>query len=45
MIARLYTDALYSVLGQGRKFEAAHYARRLADLPGDWPPPQTSEPS
>jgi hypothetical protein len=45
IIARLLSDDLYSALSESREFDPADYARRLADLPGDWPPPQTPEPS
>lgn len=45
MIARLLRDDLDNALTEHREFDAADYARRLADLPGDWPPPQTPEPS
>jgi hypothetical protein len=44
MIARLLSDDLYSALNDSREFDPADYARRLADLPGDWPPPQAPEP-
>jgi hypothetical protein len=44
MIARLLSDDLYSALSEHREIDPADYARRLAELPGDWPPPQTPEP-
>jgi Domain of unknown function (DUF1841) len=44
MIARLLSDDLHTALTERREFDAADYARRLAKLPGDWPPPQAPEP-
>jgi hypothetical protein len=44
MVARLLSDDLYGALSESREFDPADYARRLADLPGDWPPPQTPDP-
>jgi hypothetical protein len=43
MIARLLSDDLYSALSESREFDAADYARRLAELPGDWLPPHSHE--
>jgi hypothetical protein len=45
MIARVISDDLHGALNERREFDPADYARRLADLPGDWPPPQPREPS
>jgi hypothetical protein len=40
MIARVITADVYGALRDEREFDAADYARRLAELPGDWPPPE-----
>jgi hypothetical protein len=40
MIASLVTEDVYRVLKEGRKPGPAAYARRLNELPGDWPPPE-----
>jgi hypothetical protein len=34
------TEAVYETLAQKRPFDRADYVRRLAELPGDWPPPE-----
>ena len=39
MIASLVTEDVYGVLQEHRKPDPAAYARRLSELPGDWPPP------
>ena len=39
MIASLVTEDVYGVLTEHRKPGPAAYARRLNELPGDWPPP------
>jgi hypothetical protein len=39
MIARLLSDDLYNALTERHEFNAVDYTRRLAELPGDWPPP------
>jgi hypothetical protein len=33
------TEAVYETLAEKRPFDRADYVRRLAELPGDWPPP------
>jgi hypothetical protein len=43
MIARLLSDDLHTAVTEHREFDAADYARRLAQLPGDWPPPQAPD--
>jgi len=40
MIASLVTEDVYGVLQEHRKPDPAGYARRLNQLPGDWPPPK-----
>ena len=40
MIASLVSEDLYGVLQEHRKPDPAAYARRLNELPGDWPPPK-----
>jgi Domain of unknown function (DUF1841) len=40
MIAAVVSDDLYQALHEDRPFDAADYARRLEELPHDWPPPQ-----
>ncbi len=42
MIAALVTDDVYGAVSERRQFDRADYARRLNELPGDWPPPQTA---
>ena len=44
MIAAVVTDDLYQARNEHRPFEPADYARRLAELPGDWPLPQALRP-
>ena len=39
MIAALVTDDVYGAISERRRFDPADYARRLSELPGDWPPP------
>jgi Domain of unknown function (DUF1841) len=39
MIASLVTEDVYGVLAEHREPDPADYARRLNELPGDWPPP------
>ena len=34
------TDAVYGALSERQPFDRADYVRRLAELPGDWPPPE-----
>lgn len=40
MIAAVVSDDLYQALHEHRPFDLADYARRLGELPADWPPPQ-----
>jgi Domain of unknown function (DUF1841) len=40
MIASLVTEDVYGVLAEHRRPDPAAYARRLNELPGDWPPPR-----
>ena len=42
MIAALVTEDVYSALKEHRQPDPAAYTRRLSDLPGDWPPPETA---
>jgi hypothetical protein len=39
MIAAVVSDDLYAAMTEHRKFDEDDYARRLSELPGDWPPP------
>jgi Domain of unknown function (DUF1841) len=41
MIASLVTEDVYGALNEHRQLDPAAYARRLSELPGDWPPPET----
>ena len=34
------TGAVYHSLAEKRPFDRADYVRQLAELPGDWPPPE-----
>jgi hypothetical protein len=34
------TEAVYRVMSEEQSFDRADYLRRLAELPGDWPPPE-----
>ena len=34
------TEAVYGALSERQPFDRADYMRRLAELPGDWPPPE-----
>lgn len=34
------TEAVYETMAAKRPFDRADYVQRLAELPGDWPPPQ-----
>ena len=45
MIAALVSDDLYHAMNEHRLFDPGDYARRLNELPGDWPPPQPPGPS
>jgi hypothetical protein len=40
MIASLVTDDVYRAISEHRRHDPASYARRLSELPGDWPPPE-----
>ena len=40
MIASLITEDVYWALKEHRQPDPAAYARRLGELPGDWPPPE-----
>jgi hypothetical protein len=40
MIAALVTDDIYYAVQEHRPYDNADYARRLNELPGDWPPPE-----
>jgi hypothetical protein len=40
MIASLVTEDVYRALNEHRYHDPASYARRLNELPGDWPPPE-----
>jgi hypothetical protein len=42
MIASLVTEDVYWALTEHHQSEPAAYARRLKELPGDWPPPETA---
>jgi hypothetical protein len=44
MIARVISDDLYQALNESRRIDTADYARRLEQLPGDWPPPRPAGP-
>ena len=39
MIAALVSDDIYRTMAEHQTVDPADYARRLAELPGDWPPP------
>jgi hypothetical protein len=45
LIARLVSDGIYRVMHEHRAFGPGDYARRLGELPGDWPPPLPGEPN
>ena len=42
MIASLVSEDVYRSLKEHRQPDPADYARRLNELPGDWPPPETA---
>ncbi len=44
MIAAVVSDDLYRAVQEHRQFDPGDYARRLNELPGDWPPPQAPGP-
>lgn len=39
MIASVVSDDLHTAMTERRPFDATDHARRLEELPGDWPPP------
>jgi hypothetical protein len=40
MIASLVSEDVHAAFTEVRKHDPASYARRLDQLPGDWPPPE-----
>jgi hypothetical protein len=40
MIAALVSEDVYRAMKEHRQFDPGDYARRLNELPGDWPPPE-----
>jgi hypothetical protein len=42
MIAALVTEDVHAALQEHRQPDPADYTRRLNELPGDWPPPETA---
>ena len=40
MVAAVVSDDIYQAMNEHRPFDPGDYARRLSELPGDWPPPQ-----
>jgi len=44
MIAAVVSDDVYQAMNEHRPFDPGDYARRLDELPGDWPPPQALRP-
>ena len=40
MIMGPVSEAVYQTLAEKQPFDRADYVRRLAELPGDWPPPE-----
>ena len=45
MIARLVSDDIYQAMTGHKPFDPRDYVRRLAELPGDWPPPPSGGPN
>jgi hypothetical protein len=43
MIAAVVSDDVHRTLTEQRHFDPDDYARRLRELPGDWPPPEALE--
>ncbi len=39
-----FDEPLYQAMNEHRPFDPGGYARRLNELPGDWPPPQALGP-
>ena len=44
MFAAVVSDDLCQMMNERRSFDLDSYARRLSELPGDWPPPQALRP-
>ena len=44
MLARVVSDDIYAAMNEHKTFDPGGYARRLNELPGDWPPPHALEP-
>jgi len=44
MIAAVVSGDLYQAMNEHRPFDPGDHARRLNELPGDWPPPQALGP-
>jgi hypothetical protein len=44
MIAAVVSDDVYRAMKEHRQFDPGNYARRLNELPGDWPPPTAPGP-
>ena len=44
MIAAVVSDDIYRAMKENQPFDPGDYARRLNELPGEWPPPQTLRP-
>jgi hypothetical protein len=44
MIARVVSDDIYAAMNEHKPFDRGGYARRLNELPRDWPPPHALEP-
>jgi hypothetical protein len=40
MILGAVAEDVHRVMTEQRPFDREDYARRLAELPGDWPPPE-----
>ncbi|MDE2271723.1 MAG: DUF1841 family protein, partial [Xanthomonadaceae bacterium] len=45
MIMRPVSDQVWRAMAEKQPFDPADYARRLAELPGDWPPPENLGPA
>jgi hypothetical protein len=39
MIAALVSEDIYRAMAEHQTVDPVGYARRLGELPGDWPPP------
>lgn len=44
MIAAVVSDDIHRAVTEHRQFDPGDYARRLNELPGDWPPPSALGP-